>query len=212
MPFMLSAFIERYPICVHRTHVDNVRGIKTIRQLWPAAELYAAAGMASSADPRRSHHDLFLNCTFARLRVNDQDPFLSQHGRFEGGWSVQRFVQELNRRVFFWPMHSPLRGGNGTSGQAAAFLRKYAERSVLLLMPTADLLAANARLVPEFTRCNSGTLSPRTRKHNVRGPMTFLPAQRFVGTLMHVRELAFSGRVRLPRSMRIIPAADAAVA
>jgi hypothetical protein len=204
--FALADFVKRFPTCVHRTHADNVAGIKATRELWPAVDLYRSAGRRPPMNPRRSNQDLFLDCPFARLRVNDQDPFLEQHGRFEGGWSADRFREELDRRVFFWPVRVLPADANGTSGQAAAFLRKYAERSMLLVIPTADLLEANEPLVAEFSRYNSGTLSPRTRKHNVRGPMTFLPPDRFVGTLMHVKELVFRGRVRLPRSMQIIPA------
>jgi hypothetical protein len=138
--------------------------------------------------------------------VNDQDPFLEQHGRFEGGWSADRFREELDRRVFFWPVRHVSAGRNGTSAQAWAFLRKYAERSTLVIVPTADLLEENDHLVPDFSRCNSGTLSPRTRKYNVRGPRTFLPCDRFVGTLGNVKEMIFRGRVRLPKSMRIVRA------
>jgi hypothetical protein len=206
VPFDLADFVRRRPTCVHRTHVDNVAGIEAIRELWPAADLYKSAGKRRPKQRRQSYQDLFLQCEFGRLRVNDQDPFHERHGRFERGWTADRFREELDRRVFFWPTRQSPDGGNGASGQAAAFLRKYSERSVLVIVPTADLLAANDALIAEFSRCNSGTLSPRTRKYNVRGPMTFLPPQKFVGTLADVKEIVFRGRVRLPQSMRLIPA------
>lgn len=208
MPFELDIFVERYPFCVHRTHLDNRSLIKKHLELWPPSELYRSAELQSPKSRRVSSNDLRLHCYLGTVRLNDQDPFLEQHGRFVGGWDANRFRRELDSRVFLWPLRSACANGaaHAVDSLALGFLKKYAATSLLLVMPTRDLFDANSDLVPEFSHCNSGTLAARTRKHNVRGPDTFQPAGCFPRTLSQVREVTFRGRVRLPDSMRLIRA------
>src|SRR5688500_11660878 len=210
MPFTLADLVQVRPTLVHRTHVDNVPIIERTRELWAAAALFESAGGKVPARRRTSEQDLAIDCPSGRIRLNDQDPFVERYGCFTDGWTADELRQELHRHVFSFSMRRTVDAlgnldGGGVSELASAFFRKYASTSMLILVPTLDLFDAN-QVVPKFSCCNSGTLSARTYKHNIRGPRTFLSCEAFTGTASRVREVVFRGRVRLPRSMRIVNA------
>ncbi len=75
-----------------------------------------------------------------------------------GSYSYEDLIENLNRRIFFWP-GTPA----GPIGYGRRHFERYREENpVILRINVRSLLCANAKVEPKFCRYNSG--SPRCSK------------------------------------------------
>lgn len=162
--------------------------------LKPASELMAKAGSPGMLREKRVDH-VPLKVDGKTVLLRDQRPLFQGNIEFQDGWAFEDLLQELNRRVYFWP---------GTEKGPSAYGLRHFERysktecAWLIRIPTADLFSINEAVVPEFCQYNSGAPRCSGGKKSPRGASTFLPADRFAGTPSDVVEVTFTSAVRLP--------------
>lgn len=91
---------------------------------------------------------------------------------FEDGWGLEELVEDLNRRVFFWPgwEHKLIEHGLNH------FKRYRAECPAILRLRFDSLRRHNQEHTPLFCKFNSGSPRSYLGRHSPRGPATFLPA------------------------------------
>jgi hypothetical protein len=201
MPFSLERFQVLRPRLFHLTAKQNVARILQLGLLFPASELMRAAKQEHLVRERRKMSvEIALDGTVVHIR--DQAPLHKGNTDLKDLEAFERFVEELNSRVFFWPGNesSPIPSG------MRHFARYASEACSVLAIPTEHLFRANASRVPEFCRFNSG--SPRCSRgnHAPRGLGTFLPAIGFPGTPSSVVEVTYRAPVKLPMDhVRVLP-------
>lgn len=193
MPFTIDQFISARPCLYHLTSRTNLARIQDTRLLHPASHILAAAGQGHLLAVRRRHH-VEIQIDGEVLHVRDQAPLYEGNIGFDGGWTLARFIQDLNRRVFFWP---------GTEDRAIDYAHRhfarYAnERPVVLRLFLQPVLLRNPGLVPMFCKYNSG--SPRCSYGNKspRGPNTFVTCADAEFGRGQVVEVTFPGSLSLP--------------
>ena len=126
--------------------------------------------------------------------LRDQGPLHAGHAKFPKGYTFEDLVENLNRRVFFWPGNSktPIPYG------LRHFQHYRKEKPILLRIKLQSLLDNNPRQVPLFCRFNSG--SPRTSYalKSPRGPNTFVSAADFCEAPSSVVEVTFDHELTIP--------------
>lgn len=195
MPLDPTSFTALRPYLYHLAAAANLPLIRQTRRLEPASVLLDRAGRPEIGRERRAG-DVPVTMPDGRtVVIRNQTPFSAGSVHLEGGWTVERLLAEINRRVFFWPGD-----GAGPISYGRNHFAAYAgEAVVILVVPTATLDLSAA----EFTDCNSGSprcnsQSPHPGRKALRGPRTFLPADAFEGTPGDVVEVVFPGGVDLP--------------
>lgn len=195
MPFSLSDFIALRPFAFHLTARANHPVLVRARRLDTAAAILAQASRLDLLTQRRPDA-VTLSVDGRDVLLRDQSPLHRGNIHFDDGWTLETLVEDLNHRVFFWPgtAAGPIDYG------LRHFERYEGERPMVLRITTADLVASNSALEPQFCAFNSG--APRTTNgaKSPRGPRTFLPAERFERRASQVIELTFRGSVSLPDS------------
>ena len=139
---------------------------------------------------------LRINGETASLR--DQKPLKPRRLDLQGGWTLEDFLESLNRRVFFWPGKAlaPIPHGE-------RHFRTYEQdKPTVLRIRVLDMLATNSNVEPLFCRYNSGS-SPLYPPPSPRGPETFLDHEGFTRAQLTpccVKEVTFCDGVALPPS------------
>jgi hypothetical protein len=196
MAFTLEAFSTLRPYLYHLTSRENVARILATRKLESARRLIELAGQPAILRARRRDHvRLHLPARPAEeVLIRDQAPLHAGNMTLEGGWTFDRFLESLNSRVFFWPGNAatPISYGK------RHFQRYEHERPVILQIPTADFLVANAGSVLEFCRYNSGSPRCSYGKGSPRGPQTFVPADAALFRGSEVVEVTAVDQAQLP--------------
>lgn len=193
----LEAFARRRPYLFHLTARANLARVQRSRRLEPAAALYRKAGRPLPRHIRRESEELLVDGDVVVIR--DQAPLHVGNIQFEGGWTIEDLLQDLNRRVFFWPGTAD---GPSAYGQRH-FARYEAERPVVLRVPTEDVVRATAGRVVELCRYNSGSPRCSGGKKSSRGPGTFQRPPEFTRGVSEVVEVAFPSEVGLPSSTSV---------
>lgn len=208
MAFTHAKFIMRFETLYHMTSPVNLPFIRETGCLKSAEQLMRLGGK-EGLFPERRMVTVPLTVGGSPVRVRDQAHLYEEHIEFQGGWNMQRLLQELNRRVFFWADVGPY---------AINHLERYRHEeppSVILRIPSYDLFHhyrllpdANREPVPHFCIFNSG--SPRTvnGRASPRGPTTFVTAPDALFSPGMVAEVTFQNEVVLPRSTRVATAYD----
>src|SRR5262249_6706185 len=133
------------------------------------------------------------------ITIRDQCALQLGHVEFTGGWDESHLLTALGERVFFWP------GDNdGPIAHGRRLFDAYrSQHQTTLRVGFRDLLAANLKLSPYFSRFNSG--GPRTvaGRKSPRGPDTFLAAKNWIDTPSRVVEVSFVGSVSLPQTSEV---------
>jgi hypothetical protein len=167
--------------------------IQRHRRLYPAGTLMEMSGRTELLHRKRMKHEPVL-IEGVQVSIRDQEPLHPGNASFPPGYSFERFVESLNRRVFFWP---------GTEAKPIDYgVRHYnrytTEEPVILRVRSAELFAANSDGTPLFCRYNSG--SPRCSQGEKipRGPNIFLVSDEFELPPGRVVEVTFECSVRLP--------------
>lgn len=195
MPFTLERFQILRPWLFHLTAKRNVARIMDMRQLLPAATLMRQARQAQLIRTRR-RTSVEVQIGDCVVHIRDQAVLHKGNTDLPDVVSFERFVEELNSRVFFWPGSdaAPIPPG------LRHFKRYASEACKVIAIPTSQLFLENTPTPPEFCRFNSG--SPRCSQGNraPRGDGTFLPSHEFEETPGKVVEVTFRAPVLLPKS------------
>lgn len=191
--FSAASFAERRPFLYHLTARSNLESIASCGELLPAMVHLELAGARDWIRARRTSH-LQLRSEAGSVHLRDQRPFHRGHLDLNVNWSFEDAIEDLNRRVFFWP---GAERGPSECGRAH-FARYSAEGPAILRVPTPSLLASNNEIEPEYCAFNSG--APRTSggRKSPRGPMSFAAASSFGRPPSKVVEVTFRGAVSLP--------------
>jgi len=201
--FQLQDMVRVRPMLFHLTASSNIDRIRSLGRLDPAADLIRAAGHDGELLTERRTGHVPIVVAGTRVLLRDQAPLHAGNVALDAGYSFGDVVRMLNERVYFWPgtTAGPIASGVNHFTRYAV---KEREDCVVLVIPSASLLAANPTLPPLFSRCNSGSPrhNPKSGKQP-RGPHTFRPAEQFEGTARDIVEVTFAGPVRLPKDMRV---------
>jgi hypothetical protein len=147
----------------------------------------------------RREHDVPLQVAEGSVVLKDQGPLITANLALPTDWSVSDFVAYLNSFVYFWPGWD-----RGLIGAGQRLLAHYeVDGPGVLRCSTADLIAANTHVVPEFCPYNSGAPRYHSGKRAFRGPNLFTQSDRFPRRASEVVELAFRGDVQLPESTQL---------
>jgi hypothetical protein len=97
---LLENYQATRPYLYHLTDKLNLPHILDTNQLYPAASFMEAAGRHDLLRQRRRQHQR-ITVGETVILVRDQAPFQKGHITFEDGYTFDRFVESLNRRIFF---------------------------------------------------------------------------------------------------------------
>ncbi len=102
MPMDLDRFLQLRPFAYHTTTSLNFLEIQKRRELASAESLLAGTRHEHLLRSQRlvSHR---VEVGDAVVEIRDQKPIREGSIRFEDGWTFALLLEELNRRVFFWP-------------------------------------------------------------------------------------------------------------
>lgn len=127
--------------------------------------------------------------------IPDQRPIRPGSLQLEPDTTMQDYVDELNRRVFFWPgTHcGPLRQGR-------RHFELYRRRGELFVirMPLQSLILANPHRELFVAKCNSGAARHHSGRPVERGPNTFRRLRQALFPASSAVELSFLQSTALP--------------
>jgi hypothetical protein len=201
--FTIQQFVALRPYVYHLTARANRARIKRTDALDPAAAILKASGNAGMLSMRRAT-GLQAKINGDVIHVRDQHPLHAGNVAFQGKWTIDKLVEEINERVFFWP---------GSASWVVSYARRHfhryaAEKPIVLRMQFASLLSANVGRDPLFCKYNSG--SPRwvSGKASPRGPSTFEKCGKAPFLPSGVVEVTFRSSVRLPADVEVADSYD----
>ena len=198
MPFQLDEFLRLRPFAYHVTHRQNVALLRASSRLRTAASVIREAGALHLLALRRER-DVPVHIADGAVVLKDQRPLIAANLELPSEWSVSDFVAYLNSFVYFWPGWD-----RGMVGAGQRLLSHYeADAPAVLRCSTADLLAANPDVEPEFCPFNSGAPRYHSGKRAFRGPNLFTAATRFPRRASAVVEMAFRGDIQLPSTTQL---------
>ncbi|HET7479292.1 MAG TPA: hypothetical protein VFJ72_07220 [Rubrobacteraceae bacterium] len=198
MPFTLDNYSETRPFLYHLTAQENIDRIKSSGCLESAAVLLNSAENKEIIRTRRIEK-MPVRIDSEQIVLRDQAPLYADNINFTDGWTLGDFVEDLNRRVFFWSgwQHAPISYGENH------FARYSEERPVVIRTRFNSLLVKNPGRRPLFCKYNSGAPRQFQGRQSPRGPGTFLPAEQCPYTCGKVVEVTFIEAVKLPEDTEI---------
>jgi hypothetical protein len=203
MAFTVEEFARLRPYLFHLTSRANVARINRTRALDPAATILKASGNQMMLKARRGT-SIQAKVNGEVVHVRDQHPLHAGNIAFQGSWTFEKLVQEINERVFFWP---------GSEWWVISYARRHynryaAEKPVVLRIPVAELLSRNAGSDPLFCKYNSGSPRWTSGKASPRGPDTFVKCAKASFRASGVVEVSFRSTVKLPGRVEIANSYD----
>lgn len=176
----------------HGTAQENLESIRSTRVLTCPAVIAPSLRAARKRLERVKHGEHVIV-------LRDQSAL--RPGQMELSLSLEDFVAELNRRVFFWPGDRDQPNSYGCNFSAA--YRRRGENVVSLRVDFLELLTANPGASPYFCRFNSGAPRTSAGKRSPRGPDTFQTADEWQGPPWRVAEVSFFSKVVLPDTAEV---------
>ena len=198
MSFTNAQFAKTRPFLFHLTDQNNVPAIARSRILYSASLLMQQSGDSHFLRRKRPEH-VIVRIGGTAIKIRDQQPLYAGKASLEENWQFENLIEELNRRIFFWPGND-----NGPVDSGVRHFQRYiSEDPVVLRIATEDILSINSDTIPMFCKYNSG--SPRCSKGlgSPRGPNTFLPCNEANFTPSQVVEITFEKQVTLPTDIYI---------
>ena len=192
-PLLTQHYVAARPYLYHLTHQDNLINLRKTGQLFPACTLMQLGGREELMRKKRPGPER-VTVDSVTIVLRDQGPLRSGNAKFPKGYAFEDLIENLNRRIFFWP---------GTNKTAIAYgVRHFEhykqEKPILLRIKFQSLIDGNPRAVPLFCRFNSGSPRCSYGKKSPRGPNTFLAADVFRETPSRVVEVTFDRQLTLP--------------
>lgn len=191
----LSDLVQLRPWAYHVTTPTNFQAIREWRRLRSARSLLADTKFADLLSGRRITTQAVVVENVA-VEIRDQLPLMKGHIAFESGFTFERFLEEINTRVFLWPgnEHCPIEIGRHHFG-------RYSRLGpvVVLRCRLESLIAANASAMLYVARCNSGAprSNPRAGKA-LRGRSTYVVPADAAFSAGEVKELSYRDWATLP--------------
>lgn len=203
MAFTLEQFARVRPFLYHLTAEQNLARIQRTSRLQSATALMTAAGEERLlTSRRRAAHVVSVNNEMIHIR--DQAPLHEGNIRFGDGWSLPQLIDDLNRRVFFWPG-----GEDGPISYGVRHFERYrVENPVVLRVSFREVLGCNSDTTPSFCKFNSGSPRCSGGLGSLRCRDTFMSADRATFPPSGVVEVTFLNRVNLPSDMLVAAAPD----
>lgn len=196
MPLDTRRLAQVRPFLYHLTAEQNLGPIVRLFELRCASMLLELANLGHLASQRRTEH-LAIPSGTDLLLIRDQKPLAGGAIAFENGWTFERFIEHVNKHVFFWP-GSPA----GPIQAGCNHYERYRHESLAVIrVPTADFSPAQAA----YSRFNSGAPRCSGGKYSPRGADTYLPAHQFDGTPSQVVEVVAVRSCPLPPSTEVAP-------
>jgi len=193
MSLDLTVFTRLRPYVYHLTARSNLSSIARDRHIESAEWILKRSGDVSLLRSRRRTH-VTVRVGASGIQLRDQAPLHRGNLALSPSWSFEDLVEDLNRRVFFWPGTAA-----GPTPYGLRHFQRYAgEDPVIVRVATADLFDLNASSSIEFCRYNSGSPRCSGGKRSPRGPNTFVEAMSFEGTTSDVVEVTLRNVARLP--------------
>jgi hypothetical protein len=191
--FSLESYARIRPFLYHTTAPDNLARIRATGQLESAGRI--RADTPAGPGPRlRRKETLPVITRGGVVLIRDQAPLHEGNITFTGGWGMATLLEELDRRVFFWPgtEKGPIDYG------LRHFLRYRSHGVKVLRVSFQAILRRNPGAVPYFSRFNSG--SPRfvNGRPSPRGADTFQRSEQCDYAPGRVVEVTFLDCVLLP--------------
>lgn len=192
---MLDEFAKLRPALFHLTAGQNVERIKSLGMLHSAAELIQTEKRDADISCKRNS-SIVINIDGEQIHIRDQSVLYENNCHFSSGFTFGQLVELLNQHVFFWPgnQSGPIKSGLN-------HFKRYAktEDVVVISVPTAEIISANADQSPLVSKYNSG--SPRCHPivgRSPRGPQTFVDIDQAPFTAGKIVEFVYRGSVRIP--------------
>jgi hypothetical protein len=193
MPISAQKFLTLRPFLFHLTSSENLERILRTRRLESAMSLFRQARRTDLGRVRRRDHTV-VQVAGESVRLRDQAPLHEGNMALERNWTFEDFVAYLNNHVFFWPG-----AADGPIAYGVRHYERYAEeKPVILRIPTAALLASNARQHPHFCRYNSGSPRCSNGRKSPRPSRTFVTANEADFGVGGIVEVTFPGGVHVP--------------
>lgn len=194
MPLDLERFSKIRPYLYHLTAAQNLESIRLLGELRCARTFLRSAGLKHLGSTKRLKHLLVAGNT-GTLLIRDQKPLAAGAIEFEPGWTLDRFVEHINKHVFFWPGTSrgPIEAGQNH------FERYRKDFVAVIRIPLADISLSKAA----YSRYNSGAPRCSNGRRSPRGGGTYLPADSFHRSPSDVVEVVVPGSCELPRSSEV---------
>jgi hypothetical protein len=146
---------------------------------------------------RRKHEKITVSGKVITIR--DQAPLHRGNMALPSGYTFEKFIECLNRRIFFWPgtLDKPISYG------LRHFERYREENPVILRISFQSLIDSNPRIEAHYCRYNSGSPRCSYGRKSPRGPNTFQPVDKFEGRPAEVVEVTFNQPLTLPANTNI---------
>lgn len=189
----IADFIRIWPCLFHMTAASNLAAILTYRKLFTAHRLLRGASRSALVQLRRDEEVIVELSSFSVV-IRSQQPLDPTCLELDGGWTLSRYVQALNSRVFFWPgtETGPVEDG------ARMVERQKGMGAAILRVPTLSLFRLNRHLPPSFSPHNTGAAWCEEGGKSRRGDNSFLLCDQFEGSGVSVAEVSFEGTIELP--------------
>jgi len=194
MPIELEKLLQVRPVAYHTTGRLNFTSIRDRRALMSTKLLVDGSRYASLLAERRVTSTT-IRINGRDLQIRDQRPLHSGSLQLQGGTTLQRYLDELNRRVFLWP---------GTAAAPVSPGRRHFDHYrredgvVVLRVSLRSLLAANPTSEFFVEKCNSGAARHNGGRPAERGLNTFCLLRDAYFAPSDVVEFSFIDRVELP--------------
>jgi hypothetical protein len=194
MAIELEKLLRLRPVAYHTTGRLNFASIRDRRALMSTKSLVDGSTYASLLVGRRVTSTT-IRINGRDLQIRDQRPLRPGSLQLQGGASLQRYLDELNRRVFLWPGTAT---GPVSPGRRHFDHYRLEDGVVVLRVSLRSLLAANPAREFFVEKCNSGAARHHSGRPVERGPNTFCLPRDANFPPSGVVELSFIDRVELP--------------
>lgn len=194
MPVQTADLVRLRPFVFHTSDLLNFQVIRRTRELRSATTLLHGRGFDHLLRGRRPC-TVVVELPEGPVSVRDHKPLRPGSVRLLDCATLDDYIDELNRRVFFWLGNAcgPNRRGQDHAASCARGGEVFTLRA-----PLRSLLAANAKNPPFLARCNSGAARHHNGQPATRGPSTFRLLADADFRASAAIELSFVGSAVLP--------------
>lgn len=194
MPIRQEDLLRLRPFVYHTSGRANFASIRRDRELRSTALLLRGTPYERLLRARRLYTAEVM-LPSGPVSIRDQQPLRPGSIWWEAGCDLPTYLDELNRRVFFW-----LGTSRGPNPRGAAHHRHiaHAEDVFTLRVALRSLLAANEGRPAFVTCCNSGSARHNRGRPVARGLITFRRLHQADFPPSKAIELSFCDRARLP--------------
>jgi hypothetical protein len=197
----VDSFIDARPMLFHTAALANLDAIKATRVLASTESLLRGTRHEHLLGARRPDSAV-IELQGRQVVVRDQRPL--RVGSLDLlGMTLDEWIGELNRRVFFWPGTA-----NGPISRGRKHFELYSRAGPVVVIRASirALMKVNPESSPFVSTCNSGSARHQQGRPVTRGRGTYRPLDSAPVKPIDVVEVSFADRVRLPETTEIATA------